>query len=370
MPPLASSLLRLVVAGAVVLLLLALASFGRLPFTTDLGALGVVQVQGCECVAPTAMDAEWPWRAAANSSQLSLPPEEVQRKLGYSNNGRIAVVYIGNKPALETVEFAADIAGNCLFDVYVVADDNSYVSPSLDLMRPLRDLPQPLPQVPCSPGKPRPVALLQYDDETVIAHNFTGMNRFINEKKAKALKKPLAVGSWEKAVYALFNEPVLNQYAYYVLIEEDTFVPSVRALEKLVSKQIAFDVDFAAPILKPWEAKWPFWTDFERANMPKPWFQGMVNFVCFSDRYLHKLRLFHQYWGHLFFLESMFNTIAETSVDLVVNRPVELVTVQYHAKERFSGDDMIKYIDNIYHPVRAPTLRKGIRDFLKKKKYV
>jgi len=372
MPPqpgstLRAGLLRLVVGSAAVMMVLSLATVFlpyAWPLSKEIG--GSIGKSSCTCSGPLSgqnvtVSSQWPWQAATQDKNR-LSPWEVQRKLGYSNNGRIAVVYIGNKPALETVEFAADIASNCLFDVYVVADDNSYVSPSLDLMRPLKDL-HTLPRVRCTPGKPRHVALLQYDEKIVVAHNVTGMGGLVDDKVAPT-------GRWEKTMHALFNEPVVSEYAYYVLIDEETFVPSVRALEKLVTKQVTLGVDFASATVKVGDTNWPFWTDFERAKMPKPWYQGMVNFVAFSDKYLHKLRLFHQYWNRLFFLESMFNTVAETSLDLRVNRPAELVTVEYHAGDRYSGDDVQKYIDNMYYPVRSASVRKGIREYLKKKNLV
>jgi len=271
---------------------------------------------------------------------------------------RVAVCYLTATPPAEVIEWSTEIAQSCVLDVFVLADDNNYKStvphllPLSERADTLRDAAKT-----CLTGERRPgLTLLQYNDNEVIAANYTGMNAYVNEWKKNVTKKPVAVAAWEKVVYAFARDPRLALYDFVWILEQDVFVPSVDALLRQEHKAAVARADFVAPPVQRHEANvfWQNWGDLERAHYPAPWYKSMVCMVGMSRRYFGLVDDVAQRWHKLFFLESMFNIIAETAEDLIVLRPVELMTIVYHSiPEAYQLSDILAYPNFFFHPMKA-----------------
>ena len=294
---------------------------------------------------------------------------------------RVAIVFLCDSPANETLSFAGDIVtyyanrrrrqqpsdpSAAFIDVFLVADNSTWQPESMRQPHVV-----PVGRSDWSPGSA--IGLLQYDMQTLVAANFTGLNVAVhNKRRSKAkhegtvYKRGPTVGSWEKAMYAVLRDPALVDYGLLWFAEQDVFIPSPEALDLLTAKALWSNADYVSAPLSAYQPHlpWGFWNEFEGNRYPRPWYRGMVSFVGLGRPYLNVLEAYRSRHGKFLFLESLLPTLAVVVNTTRILQPLEMTTISYTSHDTVTIDDVVRYPNNIYHPIRKLSTHEAFREAL------
>jgi len=281
----------------------------------------------------------------------------------HSHVSGIGVLFLCHQPSADQLAFYSQFT-NYGYTVQVIVDDSTW----------------PVPDV---PG----LQILSISDEDSIISGFLGVN--------PAIRKPLPVSAWDKALYAIHHSS--QSQAYYWLIEDDVFISSPESLVCLDRIHQSADLLTASStLLTPDKLKpsshdgWLWFQNIPQRLLPKPWAHGMVCAVRLSSRLAaesaqlvqrHATALearnrqrrriasafarCHVPWSWLkrverpsyLFIEYLFHTLA-LHHQLEVGTPDQLSTILW----RHSWDLESMLPTHLYHPVKAIADHQRLRE--------
>jgi hypothetical protein len=156
---------------------------------------------------------------------------------------------------------------------------------------------------------------------------------------------------------------VETKYDFLWVFEDDVFIPSI---ESLVNLDKYSNFDLVAPNnhrknddYLDWH--WRHIIDKTR----KPFYYSMVCAIGISKRLLEVIKEYNRENKKLFYLESMFNTLAMQK-GLFVKTPIELSSIVWMGD--WSINEFLLLPNNMFHPVKSINEHEDIRkDILEKK---
>jgi len=291
---------------------------------------------------------------------------------------RVAIVFLTDSPASETLSFASDVVTQSRgvdqrffprgfqLDVFLLADNSTWQPSDASVV----------PVVPVASGtwSRAAIGLLQYDVQTIVLANFTGLNSAVHAMRRKQAEREgttwvrgPTVGAWEKAMYAALRDPVLGGYSFVWFAEQDVFIPSVEALHRLTALALQSDEDYVSAPISAYQPhlSWGYWYDFDHANYPRPWYRGQASFVGLSRTFLNVLDGHRDRHGKFFFLEAFLPTVAVVVNTTRILLPLEMATVGWTSHDVVTLEDIVRYPHNIYHPIRKLSTHTDLREALK-----
>jgi hypothetical protein len=220
---------------------------------------------------------------------------------------KTAIAFLTTTPSDELVSFANDC--NEFFDVVIIADNelskNGYIVT---------------------------------DDECI-------KNNFINSNVADAShirKNPMA---WDKVLYTFCR--LKKEYDFVWIFEDDVFIPSVDSI-LLINKYRAFDLVVPNNFLKIGSTPdWHWRTIFKKIK--SPYFYSMVCACGMSRNMLNVIDDYVLHNNELFYIESMFNTLAMQN-NLDVYTPSEFVTIVWQGE--WTENELLQLPNNFFHPMK------------------
>jgi hypothetical protein len=232
---------------------------------------------------------------------------------------KIAVSFLTVNPQNETIEFAKEIK-KLGFDVFIIYDNDKLTF--------------------------NDEMFIKINDSECIEKCYTNSN--ISSNSTHIAKNPIA---WDKFIY-FFCELNTN-YDFVWVFEDDCFIPSINAFEKLNLKYNSYDL--VTPnnfINKGNQVDWHWREIYPKINPPYAY-----SMVCASGISKELFKCIKQYQNEnnsLFYIEVMFNTLALHN-NLSVVSPKELKSIVWMGK--WDLNEFLLLPDNIFHP------RKDIENF-------
>ena len=181
------------------------------------------------------------------------------------------------------------------------------------------------------------INIIQIDNQECYNKCYTNCNT--------AVEFPEVI-AWDKSMY-FFNE-INTLYEYVWLLEDDVFLYDEHALVSIDEKHHCADLLTAFhEINETGEMySWSHWVNVIH-RIELPWAHSMVCAMRVSKQLLKEIVNYKNKHGHLFFIESMFNTIAHQK-NLLIENPVELSTIHWNTS--WNRDDID--IKKLYHPFK------------------
>ena len=209
------------------------------------------------------------------------------------------------------------------YDIYVVIDDNStdYVKKYGGLYKNIK--------------------IIQIENEICKDNGYTNCNSAVGFPDIIA---------WDKALY-LFCE-LETRYCQVWFIEDDVFLDNEDVLIRIDRHCQHSCADLLTSFHELnldgniWSG-WNHWVNVVDRIAP-PWAHSMVCACRISKSLLEKIREYKQSRGHLFFIEAMFNTIADQS-GLNIQNPGELTTIHWNTTWNIHAIDK----RFLYHPIKC-----------------
>jgi hypothetical protein len=231
------------------------------------------------------------------------------------NNNNIAVCVLCKIPNEEWLRFLNDFNK---YDVFMIIDDNSTTYTEYS-------------------EKYKNINIIQIDNQDCYNKCYTNCNA--------AVEFPEVI-AWDKSMY-YFNE-VNTSYEYVWLVEDDVFIYDENVLMSIDEKHRRADLLTAFhEINETGEMySWSHWVNVIH-RIELPWAHSMVCAMRVSKQLLMEIVKYKHKHGHLFFIESMFNTIAHQN-NLLIENPVELSNIHWNTS--WNRDDID--IKKLYHPFK------------------
>lgn len=181
------------------------------------------------------------------------------------------------------------------------------------------------------------ITIIQIDNRVCYDKCYTNCNT--------AVEFPEVI-AWDKSMY-YFNE-INTLYEYVWLLEDDVFLYDEKVLISIDEKHRQADLLTAFhEINETGEMySWSHWVNVIH-RIELPWAHSMVCAMRVSKQLLKEIVNYKIKHGHLFFIESMFNTISHQN-NLLIENPVELSTI--HWNTCWNRDDID--IKKLYHPMK------------------
>jgi hypothetical protein len=244
-----------------------------------------------------------------------------------------ALCFLTRQPSTETLELAQSLATDAIqydLHVFIMVDDNQLNLTTVNAKAPLHLL-----QIPND--QPRQHG---FYETTSLGPGWSDMT------------------SWDKA---LFYFCVLQkQYEFVWLIEDDVFIPSVRAVRSL--HQLYSDTaDLVIPrngvnqLGDPGSWLWPMAV----GKFIPPWSCSMVNVVGLSRPMLTHVHDYVRWRGTVPFHEFFFNTLAMQHPNLSMVAPTELTGIVYAASHKF--EQIERQPNNMWHSLKNSETRRTWR---------
>tara|TARA_R110000868_G_scaffold46244_3_gene152930 strand:+ start:1147 stop:1941 length:795 start_codon:yes stop_codon:yes gene_type:complete len=229
---------------------------------------------------------------------------------------RVAVAFLTNVPHQQTLDFAKELYKNTIFDVFIVSDSMAKVKPSLYYRT------------------------IQISDEDCIRNGFHNSN--ISDNATHIKKNPIA---YDKFLFYFCKMD--TRYDFIWVFEDDVFIPKVDSILKLHIKY-ASDYDLVTPNnwLKANEVLDWHWKSIVN-NIEPPYYYSMVCAMGIGRKLLQKISEYVDANKSLFYIESMFNTIAMQN-NLKVKDAKELKSIVWMGE--WGIDEFILLPDNLFHP--------------------
>jgi hypothetical protein len=179
------------------------------------------------------------------------------------------------------------------------------------------------------------ISFIKIDNDKCEQHGYVDMN-FLLEKRITA---------WEKAVYYFANEN--TQFDQVWFLEDDVFFVEEATLQRIDAEYLEGDLLSNSLTTKTDDRRdyWHWWR--VEINYPLPYYEGMMCIVRMSRPLLERLAEYAAEHHTLFFLETLFPTVAYKN-GLVCISPPEFSEV------RFRHDFEKKDINSttLYHPIK------------------
>ena len=244
-----------------------------------------------------------------------------------------ALCILTRNPSGETLEFAEALAADAVqYDLHVLVmiDDNQLNLTALNTKAPLH--------------------LLQIPNDQPRHHGF--------HQTTSLGPGWSSTTSWDKA---LFYFCVLHkQYEFLWLIEDDVFIPSVRAVQSL-HQLYSGTADLVIPrnginqLANSNSWLWPLAV----GKFLPPWSCSMVNVVGLSRRMLTHIHDYVRWRGVVPFHEFFFNTLAMQHPNLSVVAPTELTGIVYLSAHKF--EHVQRQPNNLWHSLKNSETRRAWR---------
>jgi hypothetical protein len=227
---------------------------------------------------------------------------------------RTAIVFLCDTIKPETHLFAAEIKQRTNFNVILVQDSASTAfmlkqanSQTIEFSNGHNPMLRSFTQM--------GVHIFTALDDVCISDGFYGCN--IDGKQTSIKKEVIA---WDKFLYsyAWFKLNILKEIGFFWVFEEDVFIPSIDALEKLSEKYSGYGYVCRNHIERPDGYMGWHWPHVEQ-NIDGPYYSSMVPAVGLSRSLLNAVLWHRVNKGCFFHIEAMFSTIAEKKRRLDVN---------------------------------------------------
>jgi hypothetical protein len=233
-----------------------------------------------------------------------------------------AICIIERTPNLIWLEFLSSFE---LYDTYVVLDDNTK-DYSLEYQT-------AFPQI----------HFVQIDNEECEKNGFLNMNYLIFKKN---------ITGWEKALLYFSGK---KEYDNVWFFEDDVFFYSEHTVKNIDTKFPDTDVLTAPYHVSHTGREW--WWPLITINYNLPYYKAMVCGVRVSRKLLSSVSDYAAKNQTLFFLESLFSTLAFKS-NLSYGKPKEMIQIYF--KHKWDLHKLNKH--NMFHPVKNIELHKKARE--------
>lgn len=235
-----------------------------------------------------------------------------------------AICIIQRTPNLIWLEFLSSFE---LYDTYVVLDDNTK-NYSLEYKTTFPS-----------------INFVQIDDEECEKNGFVNMNDLIFKKK---------VTGWEKALFYFSRK---NRYDNVWFFEDDVFFYSEFTVKNIDTKYPHVDLLTAPYHVSQTSREW--WWPLININYDLPYYKAMVSGIRVSGKLLNSIIDYATKNQTLFFLESLFPTLAFKH-NLLYGKPKEMIQIYF--KHNWKLPSLNRH--NIFHPVKDIELHKKAREVL------
>jgi hypothetical protein len=234
-----------------------------------------------------------------------------------------AVCFLTDQPEFETLQFAEKLAKVGMqfdIDVFIMIDDNDFKPPIENTSSHIR--------------------FLQISNEECIKYGY---------RKTISLRPEWReVTAWDKAL--LYFGVLHKNYSFVWLVENDVFIPSVRAfrsLHELYSDTSDLIISKNDINLLGNTVGWHWHRAVEK--LTPPWSCSMANVIGLSRRILTAMDDYVQWRGEVPFHEFFFNTLAMQS-NMTIVTPTELSTIVWSVV--YSVGQVLQQPNNLWHPVK------------------
>ena len=243
---------------------------------------------------------------------------------------KTCICILSVKPSVLAYSFYKTLK-NELYDVLIIADDESYVFPNYDGEIPIITVP-------------------------------------VTECIEAGYKGSVRISPWnEDAVYsrdkALFYFAKKNLFYDYIwFIEEDVFIPDLGTLITIDNIKSSQHADLLCSDCISQDKKWVHWKFvLSQAKIPPPYYRSMVCACRCSRRLLTAIDSYASQHKKLLMDEVMFTTLAMQH-NMTIFNPSNLSTIWWSGKGK-NWNHINKH--NLYHPVKSFKLQHQFREMLK-----
>jgi hypothetical protein len=229
---------------------------------------------------------------------------------------KVAVAFLTVNPQENTIKFAQQVGYRLGYDVFIVVDDNTCALDVEDLH------------------------IIQINDNSTKQY----INSNINSDSTHIKKNPIAM---DKFLFA-FCENYL-EYDFVWVFEDDVFIQSIDSIKHLHDNYGHFDLVVPNHFIK--KDKIPDWhwrSIFSLfPNREEPFYYSMVCAMGVSRNMLNAIKDYAYKNESLFYIEVMFNTLAEDN-NLKVVDAFELKSIVW--KGNWDVDEFLLLPNNVFHP--------------------
>jgi hypothetical protein len=244
---------------------------------------------------------------------------------------KVAIVFLTKTPSKGTLDFASIIGLKTNFSVFVISDDKIDV-----------DLPF---------YKRSKVKVIHIDDEECKSSGYINSN--IGDNVTHIKKNPIA---YDKALYQFAF--IDTNYDFVWFLEDDVFALNPSVFVNLTEKYSIYDLVVPNNIEKTDNVMdWHWKHIFDKIE--PPYYHSMVCACGMSRAMLDTINDYVCEKNTLFYIESMFNTLAMQK-GLTVAEVFELKTIVWMGE--WGLDDFVLLPENLFHPIKEPNNHHLLRD--------
>jgi hypothetical protein len=239
---------------------------------------------------------------------------------------KTGIVFLCKEIKDSTLNFANAIAEKKFAEVYIVSDEQVEFFDSSDMN--------------FVANKTHSATTLFVRDNACIKDGYAGCNNSNTHIKKEVI-------AYDKFLW-IFCKRNLDNLDNIWVFEDDCFIPSIDALINLNNKYKNFDLVTPNNFLKTdtipdWHWKHIF------GSIKKPYYYSMVCAAMFSKKMLSEIKKYAEKNNKLFFIESMFNTIAMQK-ELKVTDANELKSIVWMGE--WDLNHFVQLPNNIFHPIK------------------
>ena len=239
-----------------------------------------------------------------------------------------AVVFLTTIPQHGTIRFAQKIKMALGHDVYIVIDQNKY-----------------------EPDIADGITFIRIDEKYCESKGYVNSN--ISDSATHIRKNPIAMDKF----LLFFCENDLP-YEFVWVFEDDVFIPSLEAFQRLDSVYSKYDLVTPNNFLKSDNLMDWHWRHIVDKINP-PYYYSMVSAMGLSKRLLNCIKIYVGHNRSLFYIEAMFNTLAMHN-GLKVIDPLELKSIVWLGE--WGLDEFILLPNSLFHPIKSIEEHQILRD--------
>ena len=232
---------------------------------------------------------------------------------------KTALVFLTQKPHINTITFANELVRDLSFDTFIIADEEEQAT------------------------KSDSVKIEYVSDDICLANGYFGCN--LSGVETHIRKKVIA---WDKFCY-LFCEKYKDKYDFIWVFEEDVFIPYTASVLNLNEAYNHADLVVGnnwKNETKQMDWHWPAIYNIDKKG---PYHNSMVSACGISRKVMKEVRKFKEENGQLYHHEAMFNTLA-MKAELKVLEVFELLSIVW--KGEWGNNEFLLLPDNLFHPVK------------------
>lgn len=245
-----------------------------------------------------------------------------------------AIAFLCKTPHKSTLDFAEKISQNNNFDVYVISDEMDSIE------------------------TPKGVKLIQISDSLSVLSGYHSSN--IGNNVTHIKKNPIA---YDKFLY-WFCECAI-EYDFVWVFEDDVFIPDVKTIPLLHKKYSMFDLITPNNFKRKGDTLDWHWKHIVTEIEP-PYYYSMVCACGMSRNMLNCIRKYVKQHNKLFYIETMFNTLAMQS-SLVVFDPLELKSIVWMGD--WDLDSFLLLPNSVFHPIKDIGYHDNLREMIRLAKH-